>query len=221
MALAAAPAPPLPPPPPSATASRRALIVVDVQNDYFAGGALPCAGAEAILAPINAAAAAAGPFGTVVLTQDCKPAASAWGAWPPHCVEGSRGQALHDGLAVPEGALRVRKSDTQSAFGPRPVPGAPPPPPSALAEALRSRGVRDVVVCGLALEYCVFSTALGAADARFDSVVVVLEASRAYDAASARASPRGLADAAEAKFRETGVRVRVVQTFAEALAEGG
>jgi nicotinamidase/pyrazinamidase len=218
MALAAAPSSSSPQP--SASASRRALIVVDVQNDYFAGGALPCAGAEAILAPINAAAAApGGPFGTVV-TQDCKPAASAWGAWPPHCVEGSRGQALHGGLAVPAGALRVSKADTQSAFGPRPAPGALPPPPSALAEALRSRGVREVVVCGLALEYCVLSTALGAADARFDSVVVVLEASRAFDAASARASPRGLADAAEAKFRDTGVRVRVVQTFAEALAEG-
>ena len=121
---------------------------------------------------------------------------------------------------VPAGALRVGLADAQSAFGPRPAPGALPPPPSALAEALRSRGVRNVVVCGLALEYCVLSTALGAADARFDSVVVVLEASRAIDAASARASPRGLADAAEAKFRDTGVRVRVVQTVAEALAEG-
>jgi nicotinamidase/pyrazinamidase len=207
----------------AAAAAARALIVVDVQNDYFGseGGALPCADADEILAPISAAAADARAFGTVVVTQDAKPAASAWGEWPPHCIEGTRGQALHAGLAVPAGALRVGKADTQSAFGPRPAPGAPPPP-SPLAEALRARGVREVVVCGLALEYCVLSTALGAADARFERVtVVVREASRAFDATAARASPRSLADRAEEKARETGVRVRFVDTFAEALAAEG
>ena len=97
---------------------------------------------------------------------------------------------------------------------------APFGPASPLARQLRARGVAEVAVCGLALEYCVLATALGAADAGFERVALVRgEGARAHDARSERASEAALRDKLVEKERDAGgrVRVRLVETFAEAL----
>ena len=115
------------------------LIVVDVQNDFLPGGALAVTSGDAVIAPINALGKK---FAHIVLTQDWhtpghisfasshagrKPfemAKVAYGdqvLWPDHCVQGTRGAALADGLDLPKAELIIRKGfhqdvDSYSAF---------------------------------------------------------------------------------------------------------
>ena len=77
-----------------------ALIVVDVQNDFCPGGALPVPDGDAVVEPVNRLASAA-PF--VVATRDWHPAdhdsfATQGGPWPVHCVAGTAGAELHPGI---------------------------------------------------------------------------------------------------------------------------
>jgi aminoglycoside 3-N-acetyltransferase len=156
----------------------RALLLVDLQRDFFPGGALPCPGADTIIGPINAAAPL---FHTVAYSVDCKRASDDFGAWAPHCVEGTAGYELHPGLRLPPGALGpFKKTRSMSAFG---KPGAED---TGLLAALRGRGITEVVVAGVALEFCVIASALGAADAGF-SVALVREACAAMVPAEPRA----------------------------------
>ena len=191
-----------------------ALVCVDVQYDYFPGGSLACAGADAILAPLGAVLQRApASFCAVAATQDAKEARPAgdayWSKWPPHCVVGTRGQEMHAALAaaLPAGARRFAKAAAQNAFHEG----------SGLAPFLRAQGARAVVVCGLALEYCVLATALGAADAGFPTVVIVREGSAAFGTEADKVEGKIAALVAE-KQGKTGVRVHVVATFEEALA---
>ncbi|MCU1281819.1 MAG: Nicotinamidase, partial [bacterium] len=91
--------------------SRDALIVVDLQPDFMPGGPLAVAEGDAIAAPIGRLARN---FSTVVATQDWHPAghvsfAERGGPWPPHCLAGSRGAAVHDALPDELVTLKLRK----------------------------------------------------------------------------------------------------------------
>ncbi len=159
-----------------------ALIVVDVQNDFAdPAGSLAVRGADAILSVINEQVErAASTSATVVCTQDWHPPvtphfARDGGIWPVHCVAETWGAALYPELRVPTDALRVRKGvngeDGYSAFTVRdPVSGAEHG--TGLEELLRERGVRRVVVCGLATDYCVRATVLDAVRLGFETVVL-------------------------------------------------
>jgi len=148
-----------------------ALIVVDVQNDFAdPAGSLSVAGAATIIPKINEAIAAASRAGAmIVLTQDWHPPstphfAKDGGIWPVHCVADTWGAELHPSLAA-TGAPRVRKGtngeDGYSGFTMRdPVTGETKP--TELDALLRERGIEQVVVCGLATDYCVNATALDA-----------------------------------------------------------
>ncbi len=157
-----------------------ALLVVDCQNDFFPGGALAVPAGDEILPVVNrlmAACHAAG--GTVVLTRDWHPADHCsfqprGGAWPAHCVRGTAGADLHAGLQPPSVAMIVHKAtssdrDTYSAFD-----------GTDLAANLRRRGVRRLVVVGLALEYCVKATLLDGLKAGFEAVLA-LDGTRAVN----------------------------------------
>jgi nicotinamidase/pyrazinamidase len=103
------------------------------------------------------------------------------GAWPPHCVQGTRGAAFHPGLAVPATAMIVSKGmdpdqDAYSAFQAEDELGRPLP--AVLAE----RGVRRIYVGGLATDYCVRATALDAVRQGLE-VVVLADAIAAVDLA--------------------------------------
>lgn len=154
----------------------RALVVVDVQPDFMPGGRLPVPGGDQVLAAVNRLAAR---FTTVVLTQDWHPAghlsfasshegrapfetiALPYGPqvlWPDHCLQGSPGASLHPGLDVPHAGLILRKGtrrevDSYSAFAE--ADGTP----TGLRGYLAERGVDEVVLCGLATDYCVAWTA--------------------------------------------------------------
>jgi nicotinamidase/pyrazinamidase len=159
-----------------------ALIVVDVQNDFAdPAGNLSVAGGDAIVPYVNgqiAAALAGGAF--VSYTQDWHPPstphfAKDGGPWPVHCVAGTWGAAFHPALAANAGPS-VRKGangeDGYSGFTMRdPLTGVTVP--TELDGLLRGRGIRRVVVCGLATDYCVRATALDASALGYRTSVLV------------------------------------------------
>jgi nicotinamidase/pyrazinamidase len=157
-----------------------ALIVVDVQNDFAdPAGGLAVTGGDRVVPVINgqiAAATAAG--GSVFYTQDWHPAstphfANDGGIWPVHCVANSWGSELHPALEVAGPTVRkgTNGEDGYSGFTMRdPVSGATIP--TDLETLLRERGVRSVVVTGLATDYCVRATALDAAALGFRTAVL-------------------------------------------------
>lgn len=168
-----------------------ALLLVDIQPDFMPGGALAVPDGDAILGPVRRLMGR-DLFGLYVATQDWHPeghvsfASSHDGRepfesielyghpqtlWPDHCIQETPGAALHPNLPqAPIGAV-IRKgmqpdSDSYSGFrnnwnpdGERPSTG--------LAGYLRERGIRDVVVCGLARDVCAKWTAEDAAEAGF------------------------------------------------------
>ena len=162
----------------------RALIVVDVQNDFCPGGALAVAGGDDIVVPINNRMAE---FDAVILTQDWHPAghssfASFYKAaefsniemsygpqvlWPDHCVQGSIGAAFHKDLDTGRADLILRKGyrlgiDSYSAFFENDRRTA-----TGLEGYLKTRGIFDVTFVGLATDYCVAYSALDAAQLGF------------------------------------------------------
>jgi nicotinamidase/pyrazinamidase len=144
-----------------------ALIVVDVQNDFCAGGALPVPDGDSVVAPINRLAEQ---FGFVVATRDWHPSdhlsfKEQGGPWPVHCVADSAGAQLHPKLhssqidAVVD-AGREPEDEGYSGFE-----------HTELERLLRDQAVDTVHVAGLALDYCVKQTALDARAAGFDVVL--------------------------------------------------
>jgi nicotinamidase/pyrazinamidase len=161
---------------------RTALIVVDVQNDFAdPAGSLSVAGGDAIVPYVNgqiAAAVAAGAF--VAYTQDWHPPstphfAKDGGRWPVHCVAGTWGAAFHPSLdagAGPSVRKGVGGEDGYSGFTVR-DPRGDTLEPTELARLLAAHGIRGVVVCGLATDYCVRATALDALAMGFPTSVLV------------------------------------------------
>jgi len=189
------------------------LIVVDVQNDFCPGGALEVQRGDEIVPLVNRLARE---FENVVVTQDWHPAGHASFAsshagkkpfettrlrygkqvlWPDHCIQGTRGAALHDGLDLPRAQLVIRKGwhakvDSYSAFL-----EADRKTKTGLDGYLRSRGVKRVYCVGLATDFCVAWTALDARRFRFQAVVIE-DACRAIDnAGSLAAALKAMANA--------------------------
>ena len=161
----------------------RALIVVDVQNDFCEGGSLPVAGGAEVAAAITdlVAERAAG-YAHVVATRDhhIDPGAhfSAHpdfvSSWPVHCVAGTEGVGFHPNFApaVISGAVEAvfdkgAHAAAYSGFEGRDENGTP------LAEWLREREVGEVDVVGIATDHCVRATALDAARSGFATRVLL------------------------------------------------
>jgi nicotinamidase/pyrazinamidase len=192
------------------------LLIIDVQNDFCLGGALAVADGDAVVPVINRLAER---FTHVVLTQDWHPAGHSSFAtshpgsaafesivmpygpqtlWPDHCVQGTPGAAFHPQLRTERAQLVIRKGfrreiDSYSAFyeNDRRTP-------TGLAGYLRERGLRRVLLAGLATDYCVNYSAIDARRLGFDAVVIE-DGCRAIDLA-------GSLDAAWAAMAEAGVQ---------------
>jgi len=162
----------------------RALIVVDVQNDFCEGGSLPVTGgarvAHAVAGLLRARAERAPDapdYDHVVATKDHHvDPGSHFGdppdyvtSWPVHCVVGSQGEAFHPDLAAAPFDAVFRKGEHAAAYS-----GFEGVADSGedLAGWLRSRGVGEVDVCGLATDHCVRATALDAQRAGFRTRVL-------------------------------------------------
>ena len=197
------------------TDANDALLVIDVQNDFVAGGALAAPDGEAIVPTVNRLMRV---FAQVALTQDWHPeghasfASSHAGAkpfdvatlpygeqtlWPDHCVQGSAGARLHAALDVDAAFLILRKGATAEVDSYSAFTEADRETTTGLAALLKARGVRRVFACGLATDYCVAYSALDARLAGFDAFVID-DACRAIDV-------DGSLDAAWAKMNAAGV----------------
>ncbi len=149
----------------------RALLVVDVQNDFMEGGTLAIANASAILPFVNGRIVS-GDYAVVIATQDLHPENHvSFGNWPAHCVQFTRGAELHPGLARDSVDLIWRKGldakvDSYGAFEDNQGRS------SHLADLLQARGIVTVDIVGLATDYCVGTTALQSAE-RFHTRVLL------------------------------------------------
>lgn len=156
-----------------------ALLIVDPQVDFLPGGSLGVPQGDAVLAPINRLIDLYRAHGLpVYVSRDWHPAlhcsfAGQGGPWPVHCVAGSDGARFAPGLQLDD-AVVVSKAttadvDAYSAFN-----------GTGLADTLRERGIRRLVVCGLATDYCVLNTVLDGMAAGFE-VLLATEAIRAVN----------------------------------------
>jgi nicotinamidase/pyrazinamidase len=185
-----------------------ALLVVDVQNDFAdPAGSLSVRGGADVVPIINGQVSLAHNHGALVAyTQDWHPEhtphfAKDGGPWPDHCVQDTWGAALHPELVVPDDAPIVRKGtsgeDGYSGFTMRdPVTGEDIPTP--LEAVLHDAAVSDVVVTGLATDYCVKATALDAVRLGFTTTVLV-------DAVAAVDLAPGDGERALAEMQDAGV----------------
>ena len=198
--------------------AERALLVVDVQNDFCPGGSLAVQSGDEVVAVINRIMPL---FSRIIGTQDWHPpdhvsfASSHPGRkpldvvdaggieqvlWPDHCVRSSAGAELHPGLDTGRIGLLLRKGmrrelDSYSAFFENDHRTD-----TGLRHYLRGMGIRELFVCGLATDYCVRASAVDAARLGLE-VSLVADACRGVD------FPRGSVEAALAEMRNAGVRV--------------
>ncbi|CAN7430384.1 isochorismatase family protein [Arthrobacter sp. LjRoot14] len=188
----------------------RALIIVDVQNDFCEGGSLAVKGGADVAGAISEYVDAYhGQFDHIVATQDWhidpgahfSEAPDFIDSWPPHCVAGTPGAELHPDLDTEYIQAYFRKGQFTAAYsgfegilapedevptGER-KPGALslPDDVEALTAAsfadedaiglddwLQSHDVEDVVIVGIATDYCVMATALDAVQAGYSVTVV-------------------------------------------------
>lgn len=159
----------------------RALIVVDVQNDFCEGGALAVTGGTTVAGQITSYLDQhGGEYGLVAATADwheplpdSNDGHFAVGAdpdylttWPEHCVRDTEGAQFHPDLRLPASAVLVRKGQGRQDYSG--FAGTLVGRSGDLAGALREAGVEAVDVVGLATDHCVTATALDARDAGFE-----------------------------------------------------
>lgn len=194
----------------------KALIVIDVQNDFCPGGALAVADGDAIVPGINTLMDS---FDAVVLTQDWHPAGHSSFAsthraapmslmdmpygpqvlWPDHCIQGSTGAAFHKDLRIDPANLIIRKGynpaiDSYSAFFENDHTT-----PTGLHGYLQTRGITALTMVGLATDFCVNYSAVDAAKLGYD-VTVNSALCRAIDFDGSR-------KAAETAMQKAGVKL--------------
>lgn len=162
-----------------------ALVIVDVQNDFCPGGALAVPNGDEVVPVINELLSK---FDLVIFTKDWHDLdnigfASRHGVdpfdrlpngemvWPEHCVQGTPGADLHPGLDLSKCKKDFyiwKKGENPDSQGYSAMEGEEP----ELVSFLDEKGVDDVFICGLALDYCVKSTAIDAAMNGFKTIVI-------------------------------------------------
>jgi nicotinamidase/pyrazinamidase len=154
----------------------KALLVIDFQNDFTAGGPLAVPEGDEIACPVQRLAER---FDFILATRDWHPPDHAsfkthGGPWPVHCVQGTHGADFHPAMKdIPLNAVvdvgKGRDDEGYSGFE-----------KSDLASILREAHTEEVYVCGLATDYCVRASAIDACREGFD-VTVVEDAVRAVE----------------------------------------
>jgi nicotinamidase/pyrazinamidase len=163
--------------------STRALIIVDVQNDFCEGGSLAVAGGSDVAAGITDHLRNHGSDYTFVvgtLDQHVDPGdhfstTPDWvDSWPEHCVRGTPGAEIHEALDVPSVRAWFSKGEDTAAYsGFEGTTEAADGTRTGLAEWLRTRGVDEVDVVGIATDHCVRATALDAVAEGFVTTVLL------------------------------------------------
>lgn len=165
--------------------TKKALLVIDVQNDFCPPGALAVPGGEQVVPVLNKYARIF--FRRkypVFATRDWHPARTVHfkdfgGKWPAHCIQNTQGAAFHPGLKLPPGAILLYKGmdpqkDSYSAFQSEDERGM------SFAKLLEAYGVVELYVGGLATDYCVRLSVLEALKRGF-KVRILTDAIRGVD----------------------------------------
>jgi nicotinamidase/pyrazinamidase len=165
---------------------RRALLVVDVQNDFCEGGSLAVTGGAGVAAAISDFLVARGEeYAAIVATQDwhvdpgahfARPPAEPdfVDTWPPHCVVGTPGAQLHPNLDTDVVMATFRKGMHAAAYsGFEGTTHGLAGREEHLSEWLRDRAIEAVDVVGIATDHCVRATALDAAAEGFQTRVLL------------------------------------------------
>ncbi len=176
----------------------KALLVIDVQNDFCPGGALAVTDGDSIVPLINGMMA---DYDVVLMTQDWHPAGHSSFAtshpdrsafemidmpygpqvlWPDHCVQGSQGAAFHPDLNTTRADMIIRKGFTPSIDSYSAFFENDRNTPTGLEGYLRTRGITEIDMVGLATDFCVCYSALDAARLGFKTRVLT-NACRAID----------------------------------------
>jgi len=175
----------------------KALIIIDVQNDFCPGGALPVPKGNEVVPVINKICLK---FDKIIATQDWHPENHISFAknhnknpydvikvnnleqvlWPVHCVRGTKGADFQKNLKLDNVDLIIRKGtnpgiDSYSAFLENDKKTH-----TGLKYYLKGLGIKDVYLCGLATDYCVYYSAKDALESGFNTYVI-LNATRGVD----------------------------------------
>ncbi|MEW5766018.1 MAG: bifunctional nicotinamidase/pyrazinamidase [bacterium] len=195
--------------------NKEALLIIDVQNDFCPGGALPVPEGDRIVPLINRLTKA---FDIVIATQDWHPPghksfASAHPGkkpfetidlqgttqvlWPDHCVQGSKGAQLVNDLEPEPIRMILRKGmdpevDSYSGFRDNSKTAI-----TGLDGYLKALGVKHLYLAGLATDFCVYFTAMDGLENGYE-VTILLEATRGIDV------PEGSMEEKLALFRNSG-----------------
>ena len=167
---------------------KKALIIVDVQNDFIPGGSLAVPDGDKIIQTINSLV---NKFDVIVATKDWHPATQKFFAennglkaltnvkidtvsdvvWPAHCVQNTPGAELHKDLVINKEYYVIEKGQDEllhpySGFDTDPLN-------SELLKVLELNDVEEVFIVGLALDYCVFATAKDAVKLGYETTIIV------------------------------------------------
>lgn len=145
---------------------KRALLIVDVQNDFCPGGALAVKEGDQVVPVINRIM---NKFDLVISSQDWHPAQTVhFEKWPVHCVAGTEGAEFHPDLETGKIDLQLlkgtdNKDDGYSAFEAT---------NTSLTDFLRKNNIEQLYICGLATDYCVKASAIDAVTQEFHTYVI-------------------------------------------------
>lgn len=174
---------------------KRALLIVDVQNDFCPGGALPAPSGNEIIPVINSIM---DKFDVVIASKDWHPEQTIhFEKWPVHCVRATPGADFHPGLDITQIDEVVLKGTSNSDDGYSAFEATN----YDLSYLLKKNNIEEVFVCGLTTEYCVKATARDAYQAGFKKVYVIT------DATGAVAAQKGDEENALKEIRETGIEL--------------
>jgi len=184
---------------------RSALLIVDVQNDFCPGGALPVPHGDRVVPVLNRYIGDAVEHGMpVYASRDWHPAVTRHfkeygGEWPPHCVQNTEGGRFHADLQLPDSAIVVSKGQDPDKPGYSALEGYTVDGKTLLAD-LRARQVDHLYVGGLATDYCVKQSVL-------DALAAGLKVTVLRDAIAGIDAQPGDADRAIARMREAGAEI--------------
>lgn len=195
----------------------RALLIIDLQNDFCPGGALPVPEGDKIVPVVNKIIEK---FDYVVATQDWHPKnhisfASTHNKpvgttvivegvtqllWPQHCVQGTDGAKFHPELNTDKINIILRKGtnpniDSYSAFLENDKKTE-----TGLHYLMKGLGIKEVYLCGLALDYCVYYSACDSVKFGFDTFVII-------DATKGVNIPEGSIEQAINHMKSLGVKI--------------
>lgn len=194
---------------------KSALVIVDVQNDFCPGGALPVKDGDSVVPVLNKYISIFEAAGLpVYASRDFHPLKTVHfkafgGLWPSHCVQGTEGAEFHRGLRLPAGVVIITKGegefeDSYSAFQGKDPAG------NTFAETLKAAKVKRLYIGGLATDYCVRSTVLDALKNGF-GVTLLRDAVKGVDVRE------GDSEIAVEEMRSKGVEVRTIEDIQAAL----